>query len=252
MRELYRSVVGSHAWGMQRPDSDFDYWVIYQVPSREFLLGRRHDRGHESSGVWPSGMPWDRSSFEIGHHINNLMKNNINHVISVFGPSLIGSANSFTDYTPRPKQDLRRIMSENPAKNIFKSVNGMTTKNLKKYFASHKAFAWRWNDEFLSGDLKTMVNPKGENIDHTAWLVLRAKKLGQIRRMVEFGFRVLTTGKYEFEGVPMGNGDYEDEQNVRQWQADLKKALDASDLPEKPDSEPFENWLYELRMDYLV
>jgi hypothetical protein len=225
---------------MQRPDSDWDYWVIYQVPSVEFLLGRRHDRGHESSGEFADGMPWDRSSFEIGHHVNNLMKNNINHVISVFSMMAHNDGHA-TTYTYYPvKGSLRRIMSENPAKNIYWSVNGMTTKNLNKYFDEGRILHWSY---------KTNGIYKGEELEK--WIAARVKKLGQIRRMVEFGFRVLTTGEYDFRGVLLGDGGYEDEQNVRQWQADLQKAYDASDLPEQPDPEPFENWLIELRMGYF-
>jgi hypothetical protein len=226
---------------MQRPDSDWDYWVIYQVPSREFLLGRRHDRGHESSGKFADGMPWDRSSFEIGHHINNLMKNNINHVISVFGPTIDDQeTHTMTWRANEDKHRLIKIMSENPAKNIYNSVNGMTTKNLNKYFRTGSSLHWSYRTNgILTGD----------SLDE--WMAKRAKKLGQIRRMVEFGFRVLTTGNYDFKGVPLRDGGYEDEQNVRQWQADLSKAYDASELPEKPDTEPFEEFLMELRMGYL-
>ena len=207
MRELYTSVVGSHAWGMQRPDSDWDFWAIYQAPSREFLLGRRHEGGHESSGtLYGHGEPWDLSGFEIGHHVNHLMKGNINDVVSVFAPSV----HTMGGTTPAPcwksmfkepgnqpwaKRELVRILSENPAKNIYNSVNGMTTKNLKKYFKPGASLDWSYR---ATGILT------GASLDE--WMAKRAKKLGQIRRMVEFGFRVLTTGKYDFKGVPLGDG----------------------------------------------
>lgn len=252
MRGLYTSVVGSHAWGMERPDSDWDFWSIYQVPSREFLLGRRHEGGHESSGtLYGHGEPWDLSKFEIGHHINQLMKGNINHVVAVFAPRAGTMGGNWQNPAPswksmfkepgnQPvvKKDLMRILAENPAKNIYRSVNGMTTANLKKYFKKGARLSIE------------QVNRCDHEV-YVASMQERVKKLGQIRRMVEFGFRVLTTEKYEFKSVPLRDGGHEDEQNVRQWQADLEKAYHASELPEKPDAVPFEEFLIELRMGYF-
>lgn len=270
MKELYTSVVGSHAWEMQRPDSDWDFWMIYQVPSKEFLLGRRHEGGHESSGtIYGKGEPWDLSKFEIGHHVNQLMKGNINHMISVFAPSV----QTMGGKSPAPcwkcmfkepgnqswvKRELMRIISENPAKNIFHSINGMTTANLKKFFKKGAQLEWELRPMFGDGTESTVTRWSGLGFMSNArkwtldeWMAARAKKLGQIRRVVRFAFHVLTTGEYKLDGVPLGNGDYEDEQNVRQWQADLEKAYHASDLPDRPDPEPFEGFLLELRMGYL-
>ena len=45
---LWRSVVGSHIWGMNRPDSDIDYYICYAVDPRDFWLGNIHDHGQMS------------------------------------------------------------------------------------------------------------------------------------------------------------------------------------------------------------
>ena len=97
-KELYSSVVGSHAWHMEGMDSDFDYWVVYQSPTS--LLNDTHQKGHSSGYFEPPStvefknelhvsvpMTWDKSFFEIGLHIKELMEGNINHVIGLLAPS---------------------------------------------------------------------------------------------------------------------------------------------------------------------
>jgi hypothetical protein len=230
MDVLYSSVVGSHAWHMERPDSDWDYWDIYQAPSTDFLLGKTHVGGHESKGTSPDGTPWDRSSFEIGAHLDQVRAGNINHIVCLFAPSV-------DPIEPRKiiedniiKKVIQEIVRNNPSKNVFRSINGMTFSNLRKYFDEEKK-------SYLP-DIPGNARP-------------RAKKLAQILRLVLFGYRVLTKKEYVLEPCRIGYGGKEDEDLVRQWQADLVKAFDASELPGKPDEEPYNDFLLSLRMTNL-
>jgi len=252
-KELYASLVGSHAWGMDRADSDYDYWIIYQTPSRSFLLGNTHRKGHSSKSKFSDGIGWDRSSFEIGQHIRELMGGNINHVVGILAPSVPYfdlypgkqspphfslprvSFHHQSAHTPI-KMKLRELFLSNPSKNIFKSINGMSNHNINKYFVR----------EHRSGKINPQFIP-----DTKENKPVRIKKLGQIRRIVEFGFRVLVSGIYDLRPVKILNGSDGELSIVRQWQEDLKHAHNMSDLPEKPDKEPYEEFLIDLRMSML-
>lgn len=281
-KELYASVVGSHAWHMEGMDSDLDYWVIYQAPSRSFLLGNTHRKGHSSKGhfqIFPATeskdtlhinvpVSWDRSSFEIGQHIRELMGGNINHVVGLLGPSTYpfngkdpteihrdvkfddvvirqwfqtlpyGSKTPSTPFESHTmkKRELRKLFLSNPSKNIFTSVNGMSSHNINKYFVR----------EHRSGKINPQFIPDTKENEP-----VRIKKLGQIKRVIEFGFRVLVSGIYDLRPVKILNGSDGELSSVRQWQEDLKLAYDASDLPEKPDNKPYEEFLMDLRMSML-
>ena len=268
MKELYNSITGSHAWQMERPDSDFDFWVIYQAPSRSFLLGNTHHGGHETKGTFTNGIKWDRSSFEIGQHVRDLIGGNINHVVCLLSPStypfngedpddthkdIIKFDNKIEvafDYPPekryayltpevahsRIKLQIRKLFLSNPSKNIYKSVNGMTRHNINKYFVQ----------EHRSGKFNPAYLPDTKENNF-----IRRKKIGQIRRLVEFGYRVLIHEKYELKPIDVQDGSNAEVLILEQWQKDLEHAFNASDLPEKPDAEPFEEFLLDLRMSML-
>jgi len=283
MKELYNSIAGSHAWNMEGMDSDFDYWVIYQAPSKSFLLGNTHRGGHETHGHFPPLSPstkykgetiinipitWDRTSFEIGQHIRELMGGNINHVVALLAPSTypFNEKEPNTDHrsiffdhetirqmlpglpygnkgptTPekshtRYKIELRRIFLSNLSKNVFKSINGMTRHNINRFFIP----------EHKSGKPNPRYIPDTKENEP-----IRRKKIGQIQRLVEFGYHVLLEGKYELRPVEIHDGSNGELLILKQWQEDLQHAYNASDLPEKPDAEPFEEFLLDLRMSML-
>ena len=266
VKELYTSMVGSHAWHMKRKNSDFDYWVIYQAPSRSFLLGNTHRGGHETKGVFDNGIKWDKSSFEIGQHIRDLIGGNINHVVCLLSPSvspfnekdpgiehqeikiyhntiikILGDGSRKEIPVPQEwmtaiKFNLRRIFIKNPSKNIYKSINGMSGHNINKYFVR----------EHKSGKINPQFIPDTEENEP-----IRIKKLGQIQRIIEFGFQVLVDGIYDISPVNISNGSDGELSVVRQWREDLLHAYKASDLPEKPDNEPYEEFLIDLRMSML-
>lgn len=231
VRILYSSVVGSHAWKMNHIGSDWDFWDIYQARSIDFFLGKRHLGGHESHGKFNDGIPWDRSSFEIGSHVDQIRGGNINHVVCLLAPSIDATyPRRIVDYDRISKKNLQNVLKSNPSKNVFKSINGMTNSNLRKYFDP--------GTQSYLPDVPKMSKK-------------RAKKLAQILRLVMFGFRVLTEGKYVLSPCKIGDGSVQDEILVRQWQQDMTKAYDASDLPEKPDEKPFNDFILDLRMNDL-
>jgi len=249
---LYTSIVGSHAWGMEHEASDWDYATIYLAPSYEVMTGKNYTKGSNHSGEFEDGVPWDQTFMELGKHVHLLYKGNISQFVTLLAPAIyhvLGRGvmqipddrwKQTVTHPQHTQHKLRLIIKENPAKNIFHSINGMTTANLRKYFDEGKRF--HIEEAFNVGDK--------EEVDK--WWKQRAKKLAQIERLVRFGFAVLTEQNYELVGCYMGNGSWVDEGHTRQWQQDLIHAYNASDLPEVPDTKPFLDYLFDVRVDNLT
>jgi len=200
-----KTVVGSQIWGMQRPDSDTDYWKVYIAPSEDFLIGKRHVKGHEHNVEGD-----DYSSFEIGHVVNQLKGMNLNFLQGVMSPIVV-------EAIPEHEQ-LRRLVSDNLAKNCYNSIHGMCFSNYKKYFE---------HGEKLSKDEEY-------------------KKLGQIGRVIEFGVRILNG-----EGVSFESHRIDSRYDVLKMIDRLDDAKASSPLPERPDEKAFDDFLLKLRMRKL-
>lgn len=246
---LWTSVVGSHAWGMERPDSDWDFFEVYQAPTREFLLGRTHSGGHESHGLYHDGVVWDKTSSEIGHFVNQIMKGNINFIIALMAPTTEPGTvlrgfryqRNGTGTIARVHAELQDIFRANLAKNIFPSTAGMVASNLNKYFTPGK-------DSFLDSQSVTRLENGTIGIDPLVRR-RRAKKLGQLDRMIQLGIRLLMEHRVELSPVPVGDGGPEHEDRTRWWLEVLQTSYKASSLPEKPDAGPYEEFLLKLRKD---
>ncbi len=221
---LYISLVGSHAWGMQTPTSDLDFYATYLAPTRSILCGHRHDGGRCTSVSTP--VRYDFQSFEIGHHVRQLMKCNLNHVLMVWSPSVDKTPDYHIIGDPPIKTVLKNIMVSNPSKAIYHSINGMALSNLEKYFDKGRA-------SFLP-------------IEET-FLRMRKKKLGQILRILRFGMKVLESNEYELSPVQLVNGDYDDEIFVRKALDELRWSYTNSDYPDIPDVKPYEDFLVNIR-----
>jgi len=110
---------------MNRPDSDIDLFIVYQAPSTDFLIGKAHIGSHRSQvgNV-------DRVSFELGHTVVQLLKNNINFLWGVMSPIVIKSWNHL--------EELRSLTKMNLSKELYHSVHGLGLHNYKKYVESGK------------------------------------------------------------------------------------------------------------------
>jgi len=119
---LWGSIVGSHMWRMQRPDSDFDGYIGYAANPRKILLGRI-----KGGGINTVLGNWDVMSTEISAIIQQLLKGNINHILGVLSP-----------INPWPPTkwlaELQDIVTHNFARSIYHSVNGLARHNLHLYF----------------------------------------------------------------------------------------------------------------------
>jgi predicted nucleotidyltransferase len=122
MKTLFETIVGSHAWNMQRPDSDIDIFQAYQVPTKDILSGILRQNSH-----FTAGEDKDESRHEIGVVIEQLLKGNFNFVVGVCSPIVNEDKYGYL-------KDLREIVVSNLSKNIYHSIRGLAIHNYKKYF----------------------------------------------------------------------------------------------------------------------
>ncbi len=127
--KLWTTVVGSHTWRMNRPDSDIDEFTAYIVPTVDILNGR--NRGHGSHFKAKAEGTVDRHKHEIGLIVNELIDANVNHLIGVLSPVV----------SYQKDDELKRIkdlvLECGSSKACYRSINGLAYKNYKKYVIGH-------------------------------------------------------------------------------------------------------------------
>lgn len=111
-------------------------------------------------------------------------------------------------------EELRKITLQNLSKNCFHSIYGMAKANYKKYIES------------------------GADTSE--------KRCNKICRFLVWGINILRHNKVSFK--PFEGGTPE---KVLELLEELKHAYEESQLPEKPQEEPFREWLLNLRKDIL-
>jgi hypothetical protein len=116
MKTLFITNVGSHAWGMNRPDSDIDLFKVYLAPSTDFLLGMRHEGGHQNQ----DGIN-DVASYELGMVIKFALKNNFNFLIGILSPIVV------EDWVKL--KELKELTLKNLSRECFYSIDGFYQHN---------------------------------------------------------------------------------------------------------------------------
>lgn len=220
MFELFTTVIGSHMWDMERPDSDTDYGTVYMIDSREVLLGK-NIRGKQIRQGYD-----DITYYELVHFIGNLMKMNCNYLWAVMSPLIVKEHRTAL-------RELREIVSTNLAKCSYYSIDGLSRHNIY---------------HFITG-IKKDKAPVRE-IDRESQLY--KKKLNVIGRTLKFGINLLTWGKCLFQKV-----DIKTEEELWDLKNKLNEAYKNSPMPEKPDPKPFEDYLvkwrlYKMKKDELI
>jgi len=124
-KELFKTCVGSHAFSMNRPDSDKDIFKCYIAPSSDFLIGKRHKGSHFSQVD-----NIDTTSTEIGVVVEQLLKNNVNYLINVMSPIVISDSKEL--------QELKELTQKNLSKQCFHSIHGLAYSNYKRYIVTDK------------------------------------------------------------------------------------------------------------------
>ncbi len=151
---LGAAIVGSQMWGMARPDSDKDYYVLYLGKSARILTG---DDGPYHGGIHSTeeGAPEQFAGYELGHTIRQLLGGNVNHLWGLLSPIVVQTTPQY--------HELQGIVTQHLAKNCYPSIHGLARHNLQLWFYREK-------------DRGTSVN---------------FKKLNIIARTVQFGISIL-------------------------------------------------------------
>jgi len=120
---VFKTVVGSHMWGMNHKDSDIDYFICYSVPTRDILSGVANIKSsHTKHGIA------DYAKHEVGIVVNQLLKGNVNFLWGVMSPVVEKSS--------KWHRELKRIVKKNVSKNCYNSIYGLAVHNYKKYIES--------------------------------------------------------------------------------------------------------------------
>lgn len=228
---LFRTIVGSHMWGQEHEGSDKDTFECYIFDSRSFLLGNRHDGGHKSKNEEKNE---EKDSFEIGHVIRMLLKGNINFLWGVMSPKIDLCV---TNIDPT-MWGLRRITEQNLSKATMYSVKGFAIHNLKHWYG---LILNKKPCELCDGVhfyIKESKPPRLLPEDKKYWKILNT-----CARTLDFGIKLLKDGVLDFENprTAMSPND------VILMLTELEQAYKKSTLPDKPNPEPFEEYLLDTR-----
>lgn len=233
---LFRTIVGSHMWGQHHSESDTDMFEVYVVDTRSILLGNRHDRGHHSEEE-KDGVKEEKDSYEIGHVIEQLKKGNINFLWGVMSPHF----DLVTTNIDPNMWDLRRITRENLSKATMHSVRGFVIHNLKHWFGIIL-------DKVVSidGDVTHCITkrkePKLLPKDKRYWKIINT-----CARTLGFGIELLEDcGKTFFCYCDHPKGAISTGELILMLN-DLEKAYKTSALPDKPNPDPFDDFLIGIR-----
>jgi len=236
---LFTTVIGSHIWQMNRPDSDLDLVVVYMMDSKDVLLNK-YIKGKQTQKE-----NIDTVYYEISHVINNLLKGNCNYLWAVMSPIVKYEYKSAF-------RELREIVSTNLAKNAFYSINGLSTHNIYHFIEGTKREEIELEDDYSLGYIskkeykikKKKWTSKSREIDPKSNIY--KKKLNVIGRTLQFGINLLVWGKCMFEKV-----DIKKPEELWELKNQLNGAYKNSHLPEKPDPGPFEKYLIKWRLHKL-
>lgn len=116
--KLFTTNVGSHIWGMNRPLSDTDWFVVYLAPLDDILLQKRTKSYHEMD----DNGALDMAIHEIGHVIHQLRKSNFNFIIGIMSPIEVSKGERHLEF-------LRNWVKNNISKNIYYSIKGLAMSN---------------------------------------------------------------------------------------------------------------------------
>jgi predicted nucleotidyltransferase len=157
---LWKTIVGSHMWKMNRPDSDKDYYNAVLGDSKHILLGDNYDRSKQVING-----ETDETTFEVGKTIRELLKGNVNHIWGVTSPVI--------EIDSKELQDLKKLYGQNICKNCFHSIRGLAKHNIT---------------HFLEQKREIDDNPR-----------LFEKKLNTIARSLKFGINILDGKGLQYE-----------------------------------------------------
>lgn len=212
---LWQSEIGSGMWGTKR--NDLDLMSVYCVDTHKILRGENvhitmPHRKYRDE-VKYGDIDVEEQAQELGHLVNKLIDGNVNAIWSVCSPEIISSPYSNILF------DLKKITLANLSKMSYHSIKGMCMS--------------QYNDNVK----RAAVMPPG-------------KAFRGALRVANFGITLLSKGEVKFVGV---NKDYiPTEDEVVRAIMKLDEANEKSKLPDKPNEELFRDFLYHVRIGFMV
>ena len=156
---LFETEVGSTIWKMNNEKSDLDIASCYLMNSKEMLIGKKKKGKQIQKGII------DKTLYELGMVIPQLIKGNVNYIWMITSPIVI-----FEKYNAL--KELRQIVIENLSKKTYHSINGLATHNIHHFIDGGDRESYKYR-----------------------------KKLNVIGRTLKFGINLLTWKKIMYEKV---------------------------------------------------
>ena len=124
MKTIIKSLVGSRAHGLERPDSDFDWRGVFVLPTDELLWA--HAMAQKTKTVsWIEG-DQDDTSYEIGHFLKLATNSNPSVLEILVSPEM-----------PELTEEGQRVVDLFPklwsTKGVLNAFGGYAHNNLKKF-----------------------------------------------------------------------------------------------------------------------
>jgi len=211
---IFRTIVGSHLWHNERPESDIDEFICYTMPLEDVLIGRIGKSYQRPAQIDPAdNKEHDLSIHEAGTVVHQLLKGNPNFLIGVLSEMPVVNAGDYMSLKePDWHGDLKEALSKNISKNCYNAFKGYGVGHYMKYIDSGKD-----------------ASPRRCNIGV---------------RFFNFGISLLMTGKPDFSPVVEATPEI-----VHNRFDMLKTAYESSPLPDEPQNpELMYDWLIKLRM----
>lgn len=230
---LFRTIVGSHMWGQHHSESDTDKFECHIFDTRSFMLGNRHDGCKKTEGDNE-----ETDSCEIGHVIKQLLKGNVNFLWGVMSPKF----DLVTSNIDPTVFDLRSVVHNNLSKATAHSVRGFAIHNLRHWFGLkvEKKLCMCGNTQYVITEKKQIARLTPEDKKYH-------KILNTCARTLSFGIKLLEEGILDFDN-PRGADTPGD---IINYLNELETAYIESDLPDKPNPAPFEEYLLWTRFNDL-
>ncbi|MCP4136269.1 MAG: hypothetical protein GY754_35190 [bacterium] len=112
---LWRTVWGSHLWGMNNPESDEDCCVVYQIDSKTVFLGTTNKKliiPHENGTRRKSGGN-DEHWYELGRAVQLILKGSLTLLYGVMSPIVVNQYSTVLE-------ELQTIIKNQPCKIFYK------------------------------------------------------------------------------------------------------------------------------------
>jgi|WetSurMetagenome_2_1015567.scaffolds.fasta_scaffold24883_5 predicted nucleotidyltransferase len=171
---LFKTLVGSHMWGMNTPESDKDIMVVFMQDTKSILSGYPLQTGKQHVTKTEDGVEIDYQYMEIGHLINLLIKGNVNALWTVTSPCNVCGEDNISV--------LREITIRNLSTRLYPSIKGMAISQMND----------EWKRESMKGKgfrtaLRTLIF--GTTIFETGKLVYAPVGNHVTKQDVETGFK---------------------------------------------------------------